>query len=62
MDSFFGLLLEIVATIEDSKDDKNLRAVWTKMNVLRDIIPWIVKILYSEKKILFVLKSRHPCI
>ena len=50
MDSFIGLLLEIVSAIEDGKDDENLRALWTKMNVLRDIIPWIVNILYSEKK------------
>ena len=61
MDLFFGLLLEIVSAIEHGKDDDNLRALWTKMNALRDIIPWIVKILYSEnKKILYLLESRHP--
>ena len=48
MDLFFGLLLEIVSAIEHGKDDDNLRALWTKMNALRDIIPWIVKILYSD--------------
>ena len=56
----FGLLIEIVSAIKDGKDDENFPDLWKKMNVLRDIIPSIVKILYSEKKILYVLESRHP--
>ena len=48
MDSFIGLLLEIVSAIEDGKDDENLRALWTKMNVLRDIIPCVNSYVFNN--------------
>ena len=49
MDSFIGLLLEIVSVIEDGKDDENLRASWTKMNVLRKMNVLLGKICSRRK-------------